>query len=333
MGLTDKKIKPPKKVRPSGGQGSWMETADNRSWWDRTTPPRTSGAGGADPQYNPATGQYPGGYANTTNNNILPEGPWRDLARLKWHGWYDEENDPDPLGGLDLPRGYPTGPGGGGGGRPGATAGQQAQLGMLMQLLNSGIMKSPARTHTPDHALRGSVNDAVSADKAKLNTTFDALDEFLAGQKVAETPRVSATDFKNDDLSALIASQGGSDAGLRAQDALMREESGQTADAMNRYSDMIRSSQVAANQSRSAQAQSSRAGGLSDIDAQSFGLNALLDKRDADEARRIEEQNHATRLADRQGLFQLITAIGQLAGSTNQAIPNIDIDALLKELG
>lgn len=237
----------------------------------------------------------------------------------------------------DWPGGGPSGGGsrgygrGGGGGGGVDNTGAQSQIDLLMKLMNSGAMTSPTRSFTPDTAMRSQLDGAYSADSARQGQAFDQLDQYAAslGNAYDAQPQAQAARVNPDDLAALLGSQGGSDAGLRAEAQYLQGQNEQSAGAQNRYTEALRATQAGWNQSVGSEAKMSRNFAGEELGAQRRGMEAQIAASDQSRQRQIEDQNFQQQLADRQAMMQLIAQISQLSAGANLKSPDMDIEKLL----
>lgn len=183
--------------------------------------------------------------------------PWGDAGR--------EEEFLFNLANQQPQNGYGIGyGGGGGGGRSGGGGG-------------GGV--SPAKIA----ALLATVTAAGDKDREAAKNAFAGLDQYMAnlGNPYADLMPAEAAQVGGGDLQALLASQGGNDAGLRAQAQFLQASNGASAAASNRRAQMLKAAQAAWNQGSRTAGQQAALQVDGELAAQVLAMKAALEARKA----------------------------------------------------
>ena len=156
----------------------------------------------------------------------------------------------------------PTSPGGGsryGGG--GSAAAQKAQYDALIAKLGA----------------------AGTADRDAAKAAYGRYDQYAAGlsNPWANIGPAQQAQVDPSVLANLITSQGGGDAGLRAQAQFLQAQNGATAGASDRLAQQMAANQTAWNQSARGQGQLAAAGADTDLAAQLMQLQTMLEMKKA----------------------------------------------------
>lgn len=167
-----------------------------------------------------------------------------------------------------LGAGSPTSPGGGsnggGGSRYGGGGGAAAQKAQY-------------------DALIAKLGAAGTADRDAAKAAYGRYDQYAAGlsNPWANIGPAQQAQVDPSVLANLITSQGGGDAGLRAQAQFLQAQNGATAGASDRLAQQMAANQTAWNQSARGQGQLAAAGADTDLAAQLMQLQTMLEMKKA----------------------------------------------------
>jgi hypothetical protein len=233
-----------------------------------------------------------------------------------------------------------TNPGGGSGSNYGSYAAvdpkkmAQQKIDGVTQLMQSQTMRSPRQTWTNDTDMRAQVADAAQADQAISGREYDALDEYVAGlQNNFSQDAVAADVGGGVDLQRLLASQGAGDNGLAAEAEFMARQGQQSVDSSNRMSQALGASQDGWNQSMGQSAKEARVRNSESAQARQRGLEMQINALDRQGQKTVDDQNFQMKLADRQNMMAMFSQIMGLAAEGGVAAPEMNIDALMKQMG
>lgn len=131
----------------------------------------------------------------------------------------------------------------------------------------------------PYDALMAAMQKGYGADQANQTSAFNALDQHLSqlSDPYAHIQPAQAAQVDPSQLSALLQSQGGNDAGLRAQAQYLQATNQSSASAQDRLAQLLSGNQQAWNQSTQSAGQLARTGASADLTAQFNALKAKLD--------------------------------------------------------
>lgn len=210
--------------------------------------------------------------------------------RLYQNGLVDKWGRPGPQAPV-APTGY--GPSGGRGRGGGGGGGGAATPAGPFDSSPYNFDPSPYKFDgAPFDALQASLQSGVSADQASANTAYDQLDQHLANLQnpYAHIQPAQAAQVDPTQLSALIQSQGGGDAGLRAQAQFLQAQNGSQAAASDRLAQMLSANQQAYNQGTQSAAQQGRVGAQGDLMAQYNAMKARLDAQKLSAQQQMDRQ-------------------------------------------
>lgn len=266
----------------------------NSSKTGRST--KNTGTGGADARRNIAA-TY-----NSRQINDTPDRPYVSAGPLGTADQAERWINTDTVGGGPTPPPYsPSGSsgrrgGGGYGGYGGGLAAQAAQRAALQALLKSKLLA--AADFTKD---RTRVKNAVSADRAKMDETYNAL---LGRVQKTATPydyKVAAAGKVDPDMSALLAAQGFDPTAYQADVANVNAASDQAAAGFTNMRDALNAAFAESLASRAQQVREQQAFGGTQLSAEERGLMQLIDEK----ARQDKKEKDAMRM---QLIMQLIGA-------------------------
>ena len=129
--------------------------------------------------------------------------------------------------------------------------------------------------------LMATMTGAVSADQKVATDRFAELDLYMQGLEnpYASIGPAQEAQVQSDDLSNLLMSQGGDDAGLRAQAQFLQAQNGATAGASDRRAAMLRAAQAAWNQSSRTSGQLAGQQVQGDLASQLLAMKAAIESQ------------------------------------------------------
>lgn len=133
----------------------------------------------------------------------------------------------------------------------------------------------------PYDKLMAAMQSGLVTDQASAKGAYDTLDQHLAqlSDPYAHIQPAAAAQVDPSQLAALLQSQGGDSAGLRAQAQFLQAQNGSSAAASDRLAQMLSANQQGWNQSTQAIGQQSRADASTDLMAQFNAMKAALDAK------------------------------------------------------
>lgn len=147
----------------------------------------------------------------------------------------------------------------------------------------SGRRYGGGATRASLDALMAKLTQAGDKDRAAAKAAYGAYDQYAAGlsnpwEKIGPAQQAQVDPSV---LANLIQSQGGGDAGLRAQAQFLQGQNAATAGASDRLAQQMAANQAAWNQSARGQGQLAAAGADSEFAAQLLQLQAMIEAKKA----------------------------------------------------
>ena len=129
--------------------------------------------------------------------------------------------------------------------------------------------------------LMATMTGAVSADQKVATDRFAELDLYMQGLEnpYASIGPAQEAQVQSDDLSNLLMSQAGDDAGLRAQAQFLQAQNGASAGASDRRAAMLRAAQAAWNQSSRTSGQLAGQQVQGDLASQLLAMKAAIESQ------------------------------------------------------